>query len=93
MRRCGSWACTESEKFASFLADWEIHFSPSSFPSAVLAAETFRGYLTRGGRRARIVPDFLIAAHAQLHADRLLARDRAFYGEYFTQLTLWDPRK
>jgi hypothetical protein len=47
--------------------------------------------LNQGGRRGRIVPDFLIAAHAQLHADRLLAHNRGFYRDYFAKLNLWDP--
>lgn len=53
----------------------------------------FRAYLQRGGKRGRAVPDFLIAAHAQHHAQRLLARDRGYYRDYFTQLHLWDPTR
>jgi hypothetical protein len=51
----------------------------------------FRVYLHRGGKRGRVVPDFLIAAHAQELSDRLLARDRGYYRDYFMQLNLWEP--
>ncbi len=74
-----------------FLSDWNLTFVPSSQSSAILAGEMFRTYLLRGGKRSRIVPDFLVAAHAQTHAQRLLARDRGYYRDYFNQLQLWDP--
>jgi predicted nucleic acid-binding protein len=74
-----------------FLADWKLIFVPTSQDAAILAGEMFRTYLSRGGKRGRVVPDFLIAAHAQHHAGRLLARDRGYYRDYFRQLTLWDP--
>ena len=57
----------------------------------MLAGEMFRAYLQRGGRRDRVLPDFLIAAHAQVQAQRLLARDRGYYRDYFKQLQLWEP--
>lgn len=66
-----------------FLSDWQIKFVPSSVESATLAGEMFRVYLERGGKRGRVVPDFLIGAHAQLHADALLARDRGYSGIVF----------
>lgn len=74
-----------------FLGDWNLTFAPSSQPSAILAGVMFRSYLQRGGRRGRVVPDFLIAAHAQIHAQRLLARDRGYYRDYFTKLVVWYP--
>jgi len=74
-----------------FLSDWNLTFVPSSQSSALLAGEMFRTYLQRGGKRNRVVPDFILAAHAQTHAQRLLARDRGYYRDYFHQLQLWDP--
>jgi hypothetical protein len=74
-----------------FLADWQLVFLPSTQPVALLAGDMFSAYWGRGGKRGRAVPDFLIAAHAQLLADRLLARDRGYYRDYFARLVLWDP--
>lgn len=74
-----------------FLHDWNIHFEPSTSESARLAGRHFAAYLARGGKGGRIVPDFLIAAHAQINADRLLGRDRGYLRDYFKQLKVWQP--
>lgn len=76
-----------------FLADWNIQFSPSTVEIAALAGSMFNSYLQRGGKRGRVVPDFLVAAHAQIRAGSLLARDRGYYRDYFDRLTLIDPSK
>jgi len=75
-----------------FLADWQLEFVPSTRESSVLAGEMFGAYLRRRrAGRMRVLPDFLIAAHAQLTSDRLLARDRGYYRDYFERLALMEP--
>lgn len=73
------------------LTDWRLTFVASTKESAILAGEMFSLYLKRGGGRTRVIPDFLIGAHARTHADRLLARDKGFYRDYFRNLKVWDP--
>lgn len=80
-----------AETVAEFLDDWNIRLIPSTRASALLAGKLFATHLTRGGKGGRVVPDFLIGAHAQLHAERLLARDRGYLRDYFKKLTVWSP--
>jgi predicted nucleic acid-binding protein len=63
-------------------------FSPEV---AILAAQMWQDYRRRGGPRRRIIADFLIGAHAQLRADRLLSRDRGYFRDYFQGLTVVGP--
>ena len=77
--------------FEEFLSDWKLEYIPSSKESALLAGKYFALYLSKGGPKKKIIPDFLIGAHAFSHADRLLARDRGYLREYFDELQVWDP--
>ncbi len=80
--------------FEEFLGDWGLEFTPSTLSSSIRAGEMLRQMLGRKKRQeGRILPDFLIGAHALEHADRLLARDRGFLRDYFTEPALWDPSR
>jgi len=84
-------ALSDREEILELMLDWQIHFVPQSQESALLAGEHFGTYLRRGGAQKRVLPDFLIGAHARVHADRLVARDRGYLREYFRDLDLVDP--
>ena len=84
-------ALARDTEVEEFLADWQIEFVPSSRESALLAGRNFAAYLGRGGKGGRVVADFLIGAHAQIHADRLVARDRGYLRDYFTKLKVVSP--
>ena len=81
-------AFKDESTLKEFLVDWQIEFVPSSRDSAIVAGRNYARYLSRGGRKGRIAPDFLICAHAMFHADRLLARDRGYLRDYFPKLTV-----
>lgn len=68
-----------------------IELVPDDREIAVAAGRVYRAYRKSGGTRRRILPDFLIGAHAVIRADRLLTRDRGFYRSHFTRLTILEP--
>ena len=74
-----------------FLADNDIRIEPLAKASGFLASRAWRSYRKQGGKRTRILADFLIGAHAQLQASQLLSRDRGFYQSMFPSLQLSDP--
>ena len=80
-------------ELADLLRDWNIEFVPATEESAALAGAMFGAYLARRkpSRLRRVIPDFLIGAHAAVLADRLLARDRGYYRDYFKRLVLLEP--
>ena len=75
----------------SALADAEIELAPYPRDAVYLAGRAFKRYRRRGGQRSRILPDFMIGAHALAVGARLLTRDRGFYREYFRDLRVLDP--
>lgn len=68
-----------------------IAFSAAAESSAMLAGTICKKYRATGGKRERVIADFLIGAHAMTHCDRLLTRDRGYYKKYFSGLRVLEP--
>lgn len=74
-----------------FLSSNEIRLQALTREAHFLSSCAWRTYRQKGGKRTRILADFLIGAHAQKQATRLLSRDRGFYRKLFPSLDLHDP--
>ena len=70
----------------SALSEINATLSPIDTSIAFEAGRRWMDYRRAGGPRARILPDFLIGAHALAAADTFLTRDERFYATYFPEL-------
>ena len=76
-----------------FLRDTGLKLVPFGLASLHLAGQTWKAYRRKAGtapdgRPELVMADFLVGAHAMVHAERLLTRDRGFYRACFPKLKL-----
>ena len=69
----------------------QVYYDPIAPAAAFLAGQAFLRYRREGGPRQYLIPDFLVAAHASVQADRLAATDRGYLRRYFPSLALLSP--
>jgi predicted nucleic acid-binding protein len=77
--------------FEKAMRELDITLSPMTEACAQQAGANWRQYRKQGGKRTRMIADFMIGAHALTQCDRLLTRDRGFFRKYFSKLTVLDP--
>jgi hypothetical protein len=89
-----------AETSGHFLAYQELHkalrtvgieLEDVPWEAAYAAGRAHRAYRRSGGRRERVLADFLIGAHAAVKGYRILTRDHARYRSYFPDLDIIAP--
>lgn len=81
----------EAEGLHHFLQDLSVRLVLTPQEGWLKAGALWRSYRRRGGSRKRILPDFMVAAHAITTADRLLTRDDGFYKKWLQELDVLEP--
>ena len=70
------------------LQECDIAVIGGSLDAAYAAGRAWKAYRQAGGKRDRIITDFLIGGHALKQANRLLTRDKGFYRQHFRGLQI-----
>lgn len=81
-----------SDSTMDSIASLGIRYLPVSEPAAVRAGHMQRRFRQRGGRRDRVIADFLIGSHAMMQCGALITRDGGFFRDYFKGLRLIVPQ-
>ncbi len=81
----------QQDECDEFLASNEIRVQSLTRDALFLASRIWREYRRNGGKRTRVLADFLVGAHAQKQATGLLSRDRGFYRSLFPSLKVHNP--
>lgn len=68
-----------------------IDLVDADLDAAWRGGQAFRQYRGRGGRRASLLPDFLIGGHAAALGAAVLTRDARRFRSYFPELALITP--
>ncbi|MBK6745489.1 type II toxin-antitoxin system VapC family toxin [Ottowia sp.] len=81
----------DPEALDALLDVYDTVRSPLPWACAALTAAAFARYRSRGGHRAKPLPDFYIGAHAAVANLAVLTRDPVPYRNYFPRLAVVAP--
>jgi predicted nucleic acid-binding protein len=82
---------TSQRAFEALFNDIGLVFDDLPWNCAYQAGQAHKAYRRAGGQRERVLPDFLIGAHAQSKGYRLVTRDGRRYRSYFPDLVVIAP--
>ena len=82
---------SSSDEVLAILSLLAISYEEILPEAAHLAGSIFLKYRLQGGPRTQMIPDFLIAAHAEIQCTQLAAIDRGYLRSYFPRLKLLQP--
>jgi predicted nucleic acid-binding protein len=68
--------------------EFGLQFSPILATAAAVAGEIHKTYREAGGKRDRLLADFLVGAHALIQADQLATCDSGFLRLHFLRLKI-----
>jgi len=82
---------TNRDEVEELLPQSDFHRESLPWAAAFAAGVAFRIYRRAGGGRDRVLPDFLIGAHAAIRNHTILTRDPKGYRTYFPDVPLISP--
>ncbi len=75
----------------AMLMHLDLQLERTTLEACHRAGTALAQYRRRGGSKKRMLPDFLIGAHAACSKRPLITCDRRGFGDYFPELEIIDP--
>jgi predicted nucleic acid-binding protein len=84
-------ALMQPDEVQQTLEELGIQYLPMKQTAAARAGEMQKRYRDRKGKYPRVLPDFLVGAHAMMQCEALITHDGEFVRDYFKGLKVIVP--